>query len=128
MNYLIKEGPYLVSSGFAPDGQEDKYVALAKGQQLVLKDHFDNLPDSKPPFTGARWNLLKRVWEDCRTAAERTQHQFTEFEATRRAAYPGLEVLADALYWQSKGDPSKLIAYWEACDTVKQNIPKPSMT
>lgn len=43
----------------------------------------------------------------------------------RRAAYPSLTVLADALYWQSKGDQTKMDVYIAACSEVKQKFPKP---
>lgn len=42
----------------------------------------------------------------------------------RRAQYPPLEDFADALYWQSQGDPSKLDAYLLAVGAVKQRFPK----
>ena len=40
--------------------------------------------------------------------------------------YPSLEDFADAMYWNSKGDSSKLTAYYAACEKVKTDNPKPS--
>ena len=40
--------------------------------------------------------------------------------------YQSLRDLADALYWNSKGDSSKLTAYYAACEKVKSDNPKPS--
>ena len=40
--------------------------------------------------------------------------------------YPPLEDFADAMYWNSKGDSSKLTAYYTACEKVKTDNPKPS--
>lgn len=42
----------------------------------------------------------------------------------RRDHYPPLEALADALYWQNQGDPSKMAAYLLAVEAVKQRFPK----
>lgn len=42
----------------------------------------------------------------------------------RRHAYPGPEVLADAMYWQAKGDDSKMTAYLAAVEAVKLQFPK----
>lgn len=44
--------------------------------------------------------------------------------ALRRANYPPLTDLADALYWQSRGDDSKLLAYNAAVAAVKEQFPK----
>lgn len=38
--------------------------------------------------------------------------------------YPPLEDFADAMYWNSKGDDSKLIEYYAACEAVKTKYPK----
>ncbi len=48
-----------------------------------------------------------------------------DYAALRRAAYPSLRDLADALYWNERGQPDKLRAYWAACDAVKARYPKP---
>ena len=42
----------------------------------------------------------------------------------RRAEYPPLVDFADAMYWSSKGDDSKLTLYYAACDAVKTKYPK----
>lgn len=42
----------------------------------------------------------------------------------RHHAYPSWRVLADALYWQAKGDNSKFEAWIRACDDVKAKHPK----
>lgn len=43
----------------------------------------------------------------------------------RRQSYPGYEVFADALYWQDKGDKTKMTAYFAAVAAVKAQYPKP---
>lgn len=42
----------------------------------------------------------------------------------RQLEYPPMLDFADALYWQSKGDDSKMVAYIAACDEVKRKYPK----
>ena len=90
---------------------------------------------------GARWSLNGETysgltWLDTNTVppteeeinAEiemmRAELAATAYQRQRRPEYPGWEVLADALYWQSKGDDSKMAAYVAACDAVKDKYPK----
>ena len=47
-------------------------------------------------------------------------------QSTRQPLYPSLGDFADAMYWNSKGDSSKLTAYYAACEKVKTDNPKPS--
>ena len=46
------------------------------------------------------------------------------YQEPRQAEYPPLADLADALYWQSQGDNTKMVDYIDACNTVKQKYPK----
>ena len=48
------------------------------------------------------------------------------YQSTRQPLYPSLGDFADAMYWNSKGDSSKLEAYYAACEKVKTDNPKPS--
>ena len=48
-----------------------------------------------------------------------------KYKDDRKPLYPPLEDFADAMYWNSKGDSSKLTAYYEACEKVKTDNPKP---
>lgn len=48
------------------------------------------------------------------------------YQEMRRFDYPSIEELGDALYWQSKGDNSKMEAYFAACEAVKLKHPKTS--
>ena len=50
----------------------------------------------------------------------------TAYRSTRQPLYPSLGDFADAMYWNSKGDSSKLTAYYAACEKVKTDNPKPS--
>ena len=49
-----------------------------------------------------------------------------KYKNERKPLYPPLEDFADAMYWNSKGDSSKLTAYYAACEKVKADNPKPS--
>lgn len=44
--------------------------------------------------------------------------------ALRAAAYPPITDLADAIYWQSQGDNSKMEAYNAAVAAIKVQYPK----
>ena len=48
------------------------------------------------------------------------------YQSVRRFLYPSLGDFADAMYWNSKGDSTKLEAYYAACEKVKTDNPKPS--
>ena len=48
------------------------------------------------------------------------------YQSVRRPLYPSLGDFADAMYWTSKGDSTKLEAYYAACEKVKTDNPKPS--
>ena len=48
------------------------------------------------------------------------------YQSVRHPLYPSLGDFADAMYWNSKGDSSKLTAYYSACEKVKTDNPKPS--
>ena len=48
------------------------------------------------------------------------------YQSIRQPLYPSLGDFADAMYWNSKGDSSKLTAYYAACEKVKTDNQKPS--
>ena len=48
------------------------------------------------------------------------------YQSVRQTLYPSLVDFADAMYWNSKGDSTKLEAYYAACEKVKSDNPKPS--
>lgn len=51
-----------------------------------------------------------------------------EYQRQRAPEYPGIADLADALYWNSTGDSSKLDEYYAACAAVKAKYPKPEVS
>tara|TARA_Y100000401_G_scaffold115366_1_gene118965 strand:- start:564 stop:854 length:291 start_codon:yes stop_codon:yes gene_type:complete len=58
--------------------------------------------------------------------AARVELDKLKYQDTRRPLYPSLKDFADAMYWNSKGDSTKLEAYYAACEKVKTDNPKPS--
>ena len=49
-----------------------------------------------------------------------------KYKDDRQPLYPSLGDFADAMYWNSKGDSTKLEEYYAACEKVKTDNPKPS--
>lgn len=48
----------------------------------------------------------------------------SKYQRDRQPEYPSLGEFADAMYWSSKGDNTKLDAYYAACEAVKLKYPK----
>ena len=55
-----------------------------------------------------------------------TEHTKEDYVDVRENLYPNIKDFADAMYWNSKGDSTKLEAYYTACEKVKTDNPKPS--
>ena len=89
----------------------------------------------------AEWSLYgddytKLIWhhtdtqpptlEELNTEIARLQQDYDSklYQRQRQPEYPPLQDLADAFYWQNKGDSSKMQAYLAACEAVKQKYPK----
>ena len=49
----------------------------------------------------------------------------TEYQRQRAPEYPSMDQFADAMYWNSTGDSTKLDEYYAACAAVKAKYPKP---
>ena len=75
-----------------------------------------------PP--GYIWKMPDRIAFDPRNDDQRYLDELEAFRKTRAQSYPPIEELADALYWQAKGDNTKMLSYLAACEAVKQKIPK----
>ena len=58
--------------------------------------------------------------------AARVELDKLKYKFIRQPLYPSLGDFADAMYWNSKGDSTKLEAYYAACEKVKTDNPKPS--
>jgi len=55
-----------------------------------------------------------------------TEYDNNKYQRDRQPLYPSYADFADAMYWNSKGDSTKLEAYYAACEKVKTDNPKPS--
>ena len=63
---------------------------------------------------------------DAAAAEIQAELDATQYQRKRQPEYPAMADLADALYWSSKGDSTKLDAYYAACEAVKTKYPKPA--
>ena len=87
----------------------------------------------------AEWVLFRGetiIWKDSKVtqptdsainaeiARLQAEYDTNAYQRTRRPLYPSLEDFADAMYWNSKGDASKLTAYYADCEKVKTDNPK----
>ena len=55
-----------------------------------------------------------------------SEYAKVKYKDDRQPLYPSLGDFADAMFWNSKGDSSKLTAYYAACEKVKPDNPKPN--
>jgi hypothetical protein len=72
------------------------------------------------------------IWLDKNTTAptqtemdaQLAKQEAERYKDQRAPEYPPLSDLADAVYWQSQGDESKMVAYVAAVEAVKAKYPK----
>ena len=62
---------------------------------------------------------LEAAWQE-----HLAEQAATEYQRQRAPEYPSMVELADALYWNSTGDSTKLDEYYAACAAVKAKYPK----
>ena len=74
---------------------------------------------------GSKIHLVQSVIDNARAAID-SDYAKIKYKDDRKPLYPPIEEFADAMYWNSKGDSSKLTAYYAACEKVKTDNPKPS--
>ena len=74
---------------------------------------------------GSKINLVQSKIDAARTTLN-TEAAAIAYQSVRQPLYPSLGDFADAMYWNSKGDSTKLEAYYAACEKVKTDNPKPS--
>jgi hypothetical protein len=80
-------------------------------------------------YSGLNWldtEQTKPTPQEINTEIERLKQQelSTYYQQLRAPEYPPLSEFADAMYWQSQGDDSKMTAYLAACEAVKLKYPK----
>ncbi len=74
---------------------------------------------------GTKINLIQSDIDSARATLD-SDYAKIKYKDDRQPLYPPLADFADAMYWNSKGDSSKLTAYYAACEKVKTDNPKPS--
>jgi len=80
-------------------------------------------------YSGLIWKddiVPKPTENELRTELSRLQAEYDakQYQRDRAPEYPSLADLADAMYWASKGDNTKLDNYYAACEAVKLKYPK----
>tara|TARA_R100000231_G_scaffold110900_1_gene82211 strand:+ start:451 stop:759 length:309 start_codon:yes stop_codon:yes gene_type:complete len=89
---------------------------------ITLSEDFVNYGLDKD---GNKVSIVQSKVDAARTTLD-AEAAATAYQYTRQGLYPPLGDFADAMYWNSKGDSTKLEAYYAACEKVKTNNPKPS--
>ncbi len=98
--------------------------------QAILKAYAGTvaiIEDSKGAFDkdGNSVSLDQSKIDSARATLD-AEYAKVKYKDDRQPLYPPLEDFADAMYWNSKGDSTKLEAYYAACEKVKIDNPKPS--
>ena len=102
---------------------------MSLDHEAIYKVYSDcvRIEDSKGAFKadGSQITLVQSDIDAARTTLD-SEAAAIAYQSTRQPLYPSLGDFADAMYWNSKGDSSKLTAYYAACEKVKTDNPKPS--
>lgn len=97
-------------------------VSLRPGAQFIVRNNTDiewlDTVQVQPTETEIQAEIVRL----------QVEHESTTYQRQRAPEYPSLAELADALYWSSTGDTTKLDAYYAACAAVKTKYPKPEVT
>ena len=80
-------------------------------------------------YDGLNWldqEQTKPTVQEINAEIERLKQEELDkyYQQLRVQEYPPLSEFADAMYWQSEGDSTKMTAYLAACEAVKQKYPK----
>ena len=110
--------------------EREIYSSLARAMASLVPGALYNLQGND--YDSIEWhedNTLDKPTE-AEVTAERNRlsaewdSKYMEVSIKRKAEYPPLEDFADAMYWNSKVDDTKLTAYYAACEAVKTKYPK----
>jgi hypothetical protein len=99
---------------------KDALISLRPGAQWSWSGH---------EYSGLTWfdtEQTKPTVQEINTEIERLKQQELSkyYQQLRVQEYPPLSEFADAMFWQSQGDDSKMTAYLAACEAVKLKYPK----
>ena len=102
---------------------------MSLDHEAIRKAYSDavTIDDSTGAFKadGTQITLVQSAIDSARTTLD-SEAAAIAYQSTRQPLYPSLGDFADAMYWNSKGDSSKLTTYYAACEKVKTDNPKPS--
>jgi hypothetical protein len=106
-----------------------------QGDNLIFEEETDSSGNKTGNLIASNFNWSETNPQPIPTQAQlgaevarlQTEYNSKEYQRQRRVEYPPLADLADALYWQSQGDESKMTAYLAAVDAVKAKYPKGAM-
>ena len=102
---------------------------MAYDHEAIYKAYSDcvRIDDASGAYKadGTKISLVQSDIDSARTILD-TETAAIAYKSVRHPLYPSLGDFADAMYWNSKGDASKLTAYYTACEKVKTDNPKPS--
>ena len=102
---------------------------MSLDHQAIRKAYPDavTIDDSTGAFKadGSKINLVQSDINAARVTLDAEAAKIA-YQYVRQPLYPSLGDFADAMYWNSKGDSTKLEAYYAACEKVKTDNPKPS--
>ena len=85
----------------------------------------DSFVDYGLDSSGNKVSIVQSKVDTARTTLN-TEAAAIAYQSVRQPLYPTLGDFAAAMYWNSKGDSTKLEAYYAACEKVKTDNPKPS--
>lgn len=119
--YKIDDAGLLISYGYSVDGQE--HLQTFGGGTIIIGE-VPGWRGEKTPYDGARWGISEQDWVDTRTTTLLQAASSLSVLQTRRLQYPPLEDFADAYYWATHGDTTKMDAYLAKVEAVKQANPK----
>jgi len=92
-------------------------VSLRPGAEFVVRNNeleWLDLVQAEPSETEIQAEIVRL----------QADYDAKQYQRDRQPEYPSLATLADALYWNSTGDSTKLDEYYAACAAVKAKYPK----
>jgi len=95
-------------------------LSLRPGAQWMLRDD---------DYANIEWiDTVQTQPTEEEIAAEivrlQAEYDAKQYQRDRAPEYPSLADFADAMYWASQGDNTKLDNYYAACEAVKLKYPK----
>ena len=95
----------------------DAILSLFPTAQIIAIDGVvEWINPSKAPITD------KQIQDEI--SRLQAEYDAKQYQRQRVKEYPPLAELADAIYWQTEGDETKMTAYLAKVEAVKQKYPK----